>query len=155
MRVGTGLVRLDALRAKEIGGIVAPIGAILRWSFLASLQDNHHKGLGQTQQLWLLPAMSAASAAAAPAPVTMPTTVVPPAGEAAALPALALPTPQELDHVAAFYNKFLAAYSARSQQGSSGRSAACDTHRTYAIADLAARCAVRAARARERGNRRK
>ena len=94
--------------------------------------------------------MSAASAAADPPSAAMPTAVVP-AGEAAALlPVLALPTPQERGHVAAFYNKCLAAYSERNHQGSLGRSTACDKHHTYAITDLAAQCAVRAARARER-----
>ena len=96
-------------------------------------------------------AMSAASAAADPPPAAMPTAVVPTAGEAAALsPVPALPTPQELDHVGSFYAKCLAAYDARNHKGTSGRATACDTHRVYAIAYLAARCAVREARERRR-----
>jgi hypothetical protein len=55
-----------------------------------------------------------------------------------------------LDGMAAFYKRCLAAYDARNHEGTSGRKTACDTHRTYAIADLAARCAVRAAWLRER-----
>ena len=81
----------------------------------------------------------------------MPPAIDPPADEAAALlPVAALPTPQYLDEVAAFYGRCLAAYNARNHQGTSGRKAACDTHRTYAITDLAARCAVRGARERRR-----
>ena len=95
--------------------------------------------------------MSAASAAADPPPAAMPTAVVPTAGEAAALPPVpALPTPQDLDHVGSFYAKCLAAYDARNHKGTSGRATACDTHRVYAIAYLAARCAVREARERRR-----
>jgi hypothetical protein len=98
--------------------------------------------------------MSAASAGAAPPPAAMPPAIDPPADEAAALlPVAALPTPQYLDEVAAFYGRCLAAYDARNHQGTSGRKTACDTHRTYAITDLAARCAVRGARERGRGRR--
>ena len=87
--------------------------------------------------------MSAASAGAAPPPAAMPPAIEA-AGEAAAgeaaalLPVPALPTPQYLDEVAAFYGRCLAAYDARNHQGTSGRKTACDTHRTYAITDLAA-----------------
>ena len=81
----------------------------------------------------------------------MPTAVVPMAVEAAALlPVPELPTLQYLDGMAAFYSRCLAAYDARNHQGTSGRKTACDTHRTYAITDLAARCAVREARERRR-----
>ena len=106
----------------------------------------------------IIPAMSAATAGAAPPPAAMPPAIEA-AGEAAAgeaaalLPVPALPTPQYLDEVAAFYGRCLAAYDARNHQGTSGRKTACDTHRTYAITDLAARCAVRGARERGGGRR--
>ena len=100
--------------------------------------------------------MSAASAATGPAPATVPTAVVPTADEPAAVPVPALPTAEYLDGMAAFYKRCLAAYDARNHEGTSGRKTACDTHRTYAIADLAARCAVRAAwLERERGEKRR
>ena len=91
-----------------------------------------------------------ASAATGPAPATVPTAVVPTTDEPAAVPVPALPMAEYLDGMAAFYKRCLAAYDARNHEGTSGRKTACDTHRTYAIADLAARCAVRAAWLRER-----
>ena len=94
--------------------------------------------------------MHAASAATGPAPATVPTAVVPTTDEPAAVPVPALPMAEYLDGMAAFYKRCLAAYDARNHEGTSGRKTACDTHRTYAIADLAARCAVRAAWLRER-----
>ena len=99
--------------------------------------------------------MSAASAATGPAPATVPTAVVPTTDEPAAVPVPALPMAEYLGDMAAFYKRCLAAYDAQNHEGTSGRKTACDTHRTYAIADLAARCAVRAAWLRERERKRR
>ena len=118
----------------------------LEWSFHASRCSSVRDIFGRQGRR-----PTAASAGAAPPPAAMRTAVAPTAGEAAALPPVpALPTPQELDHVGSFYAKCLAVYDARNHKGTSGRATACDTHRVYAIAYLAARCAVREARERRR-----
>ena len=50
-----------------------------------------------------------------------------------------LPSPADLEHFAQFFPVSLAAIQARNRTGTSGRIAACDTHRRYAIAELSTR----------------
>ena len=50
-----------------------------------------------------------------------------------------LPLPADLEHFAQIFRESLAAIQARNRTGTSGRIAACDTHRRYATAELSAR----------------